>query len=87
MEGESPVAAEWEEVFIAADYMEAELIRGLLEANGIPVVTEARGTQAMPFYFGHGAVGGEIGLRVPPDRADEARNLLAARAEEEEPEP
>jgi hypothetical protein len=74
--------ADWEEVFIATEPMEAEMVKGLLESAGIPVVIEARGLQAMPGIFGHGAPG-QLRLKVPPDQVDLALAIL--RAESEDP--
>ncbi|BAD40041.1 DUF2007 domain-containing protein [Symbiobacterium thermophilum] len=72
---------EWVEVYKAPDHVEAELVRGLLEASGIPVVTEARGAQSLPFLLGPARVGGHISIRVPPEHAQAAREVLAAREE------
>jgi len=69
--------ADWEEVFIATEPMEAEMLKGLLESAGIPVVIEARGLKAMPGIFGHGA-SGQLRLKVPPDRVELARAILRA---------
>lgn len=77
------MAEEWVEVFITHDQMEAEFMKGLLETSSIPVVVEAKGLKAMPFYFGHSALG-QLILKVPPDRADLAKALLEARVEEED---
>lgn len=70
---------EWEEVFRTGEQVEAELVRGLLSTNGFPVVVEAKGLKSMPVIFGHAAYG-ELILKVPPDRWEEARALLEARA-------
>ncbi|MFO7273365.1 MAG: DUF2007 domain-containing protein [Bacillota bacterium] len=72
---------EWVEVHKAPDHIEAELVRGLLEASGIPVITKARGAQALPFILGPVRVGGHISILVPPDREEAAREVLAARGE------
>lgn len=77
------MAEEWVVIFTAANQVEAELIRGLLEGSQIPVIIEARGPQAMPFFFGQTALGGELLVKVPPDQADFARELLAAQVEED----
>ncbi|MGE5673084.1 MAG: DUF2007 domain-containing protein [Mycobacterium leprae] len=76
----------WIEVFRTGDQVEAEVIRGLLQTNGFPVVVEAKGLKSMAVLLGHAAQG-ELIVKVPPDRADEARAMLAADAqfpEEEE---
>lgn len=77
---------EWVEVFTASEPMEAELIRGLLEGSQIPVIIEARGPQTMPFILGERVVGGDLLVKVPPDREWEARQILAAQVSDEEPE-
>lgn len=73
--------AEWVEVHKAPDHVEAELVRGLLEASGIPVLTQARGAQALPFLLGPARVGGHIAILVPPECEQTARELLADRQE------
>lgn len=75
----------WVEVFRTHDDMEAELVRGLLKTGNIPVMIEGRGMKSMPYIFGHAAFG-QLILKVPPDLADLARELLAAQVEEPEPE-
>lgn len=75
--------ADWEEVYIATESLEAEMLKGLLESAGIPVVIEPRGLKAMPGIFGHSAPG-QLRLKVPPDRAELALAIL--RAEFEVPE-
>lgn len=77
------MAEEWEEVFIATEPMEAEMIKGLLETGGIPVLIEARGLKAMPYIFGNSAYG-QLFLKVPPDQVDLARSILQAEFEEPE---
>lgn len=81
-------APEWEEIFRTGDDVEAEMVRGLLEMNGFPVVVESKGLKALPTIFGHAASGERI-LRVPPDMAEAAREFLAAAPEppEEETDP
>lgn len=76
---------EWVEVFRAPDHIEAEIVRGLLEASGIPVIIEARGAQALPYILGPARVGGYILVLVPPDQEEAARELLAARGEPPSP--
>lgn len=77
--------AGWEIVFSTGNQVEAELMRGLLVTSDIPVVMEATGLKAMPIFFGHAAVG-DLVLKVPPDLAELAAQLLAAEIEAE-PEP
>lgn len=76
------MAEEWVEVFRTHDQMEAEFFKGLLQTNSIPVILEARGLKALPGIFGHAALG-QLVLRVPPDLADLAEQLLAAPVQEE----
>ncbi len=83
--GGMAVDVEWIEVYKAPDHIEAELVRGLLEASGIPVLTEARGAQALPLILGPARVGGYISILVPPDWEEAARELLNARGEPPEP--
>lgn len=78
------MAADWVEVYSTTEPMEAELLKGLLETNQIPVLIQARGQKALGFIFGSAAVG-EFLLKVPPDLADLAGELLAAQFEEAEP--
>jgi hypothetical protein len=80
--------ANWEEVFRTVAQVEMELIRGLLETSGFPVVVKATGLKSMPVIFGAAAYGEWI-LKVPPELAEQARELLAAQVEmpDEQPEP
>jgi hypothetical protein len=64
---------DWVEVASSGDDEEAEIIAGLLESEEIPVVIEGAPS---PFPEGLGALGSTRVL-VPPDRADEARTLIA----------
>lgn len=73
--------ADWEEVFVATEPMEAELVKGLLKSAGIPVVVEASGLKAMPEIFGHSAPG-QLRLKVPPDQVELALAILRAEFDE-----
>lgn len=73
---------DWVVVLRTSDQVEAELVKGLLTTSGIPVVMEARGFKALAAILGHGA-GGELLLKVPPDLAQLARDLLNAETEAE----
>ena len=81
---------EWVEVASTGDDEEAEIIAGLLQSEEIPV--EIDGAPS-PFPEDIGALG-LTRVLVPPDRADEARSLIAERerdadrnlAEEDSPE-
>jgi putative signal transducing protein len=70
---------EWVEVAGVGRDEEAELIAGLLESEGIPV--EVEGPTSTPFPEDLGAFGMSR-VMVPPDRADEARALLAKKERE-----
>ena len=75
--GETPRhGRDWVEVASVGDDEEAEIIAGLLESEGIPC--EIEGPSASPFPENLGALGASRVL-VPPDRADEARALIAER--------
>jgi hypothetical protein len=73
--------AEWVEVASTGSDEEAALIAGLLESAGIPVQVE--GPQATPWPENTGAFGVSR-VMTPPDRAEEARALLAARVDAED---
>jgi Putative prokaryotic signal transducing protein len=77
-EAESP---DWIEVAAAGDDEEAEIIAGLLESEGIPC--EIEGSPASPWPENLGALGTSR-VMVPPDRADEARSLIAEREKDAE---
>jgi Putative prokaryotic signal transducing protein len=66
---------EWVEVASTGDDGEAEIIAGLLESEDIPVEVEGAPS---PFPEDLGALG-LTRVLVPPDRADEARSLIAER--------
>jgi hypothetical protein len=67
---------EWVEVAATGDDGEAEIIAGLLESEEIPV--EIQGAPS-PFPEDLGSLG-LTRVLVPPDRADEARALIAESA-------
>ena len=64
---------DWVEVASTGDDEEADIIAGLLESEEIPVVIEGGPS---PFPEDLGALGSSRVL-VPPDRAEEARALIA----------
>jgi Putative prokaryotic signal transducing protein len=66
---------DWVEVASTGDDAEAEIIAGLLESEDIPV--EIQGAPS-PFPEDLGALG-FTKVFVPPDRAEEARTLIAER--------
>lgn len=77
------MAEKWVEVYRTSEPLEAEFIKGLLTTGEIPVVIEAKGLKAMPYFFGH-ASSGELVVLVPPDQAELAREILAAQPEQEQ---
>ena len=60
--------------------MQAEVIRGRLEASGIPALLDSESSM-LPFSV---AEMGEVRILVPSDRAEEARELLGAEGGDEE---
>ena len=71
----------WVEVASAGDDEEAELIAGLLQSEDIPCQVEGPGMTPFPEDLG---AFGTTRVMVPPDHADEARELIAARRREYE---
>jgi hypothetical protein len=74
---------DWPVVFSTGDQVEAEVVRGLLESSGIPVIAVRHGLKRFEPWLGATA-SGSIDLKVPPDRAEEAREILAAPPQDEE---
>jgi hypothetical protein len=75
-----PDDEEWVEVAAVGDDEEAEIIAGLLESEDIPCEIEGAPS---PFPENLGSLGATRVL-VPPDRAEEARALLAERERDAE---
>ncbi len=75
-----PDDEDWVEVAAVGDDEEAEIIAGLLESEEIPC--EIAGAPS-PFPENLGSLG-ETRVLVPPDRAEEARALLAERERDAE---
>ena len=71
---------EWVEVASVGDDEEAEIIAGLLESESIPCEIEGAPS---PWPENLGALGSTRVL-VPPDRADEAKALIAERERDAE---
>jgi hypothetical protein len=67
---------EWIEVAALGDDEEAEIVAGLLKSEDIPC--EVEGPSASPWPENLGALGMSR-VMVPPDRAEEARALIAER--------
>ena len=74
-------STDWVEVAAVGDDEEAEIIAGLLESEAIPC--EIEGNAASPWPENLGALGATR-VMVPPDRADEARALIAEREKDAE---
>ncbi len=66
----------WATAYIALGGLQAQIIRGLLEAAGIPAATAQEGAGAQ-YAFTVGPMG-EVEVLVPADRLPEAEALLAA---------
>jgi hypothetical protein len=71
---------EWVEVASVGDDEEAEIIAGLLQSENIPCEIEGAPS---PWPENLGALGSTRVL-VPPDRADEAKALIAERERDAE---
>lgn len=65
----------WIVVYTAAGILQAQIIRGLLEAAGLPVNTTQEGAGAT-YGFTIGPMG-EVEVQVPADRLEEARAILS----------
>lgn len=78
---EDDSAEDWIEVAAVGEDEEAEIIAGLLESEDIPC--EIEGPSASPWPETIGALG-HSRVMVPPDRAAEARALIAEREKDAE---
>jgi hypothetical protein len=72
----------FEVVYRALGQMQGEVIKGRLEASGIPALLDSE-SHMLPFSVPDM---GEVRILVPSDRAEEARELLGAEAGDEEDE-
>lgn len=72
----------FEVVYRASGTMQAEVIKGRLEASGIPAALDSESSM-LPFSV---ADMGEVRILVQSERAEEARDLLGAGLDEEEDE-
>jgi Putative prokaryotic signal transducing protein len=72
----------FELVYRASGSMEAEVIKGRLEASGIPALLDSE-SHMLPFSVSNM---GEVRILVPSERAEEARELLGAEGNDEESE-
>lgn len=66
----------FELVYRASGSMEAEVIKGRLEASGIPALLDSE-SHMLPFSVSNM---GEVRILVPREQAEEARELLGAEA-------
>lgn len=73
------MAEAWEIARIVGTDEEATLIAGYLDSCGVPAEIESLLFHQEPVNFGRM---GEVRIRVPADRLDEAQRLLAERDEE-----
>ena len=70
-----------ETVYRASGMLQAQVIKGRLEASGIPALLDY---EAVGQVYGFTVDGlGEVRVMVPSERADEARELIATRGDEE----
>ncbi len=69
-------------VYRAAGLMQAEIIKGRLESAGIPVMLDYESLGRVMGITVDGL--GEVRILVPDERADEARELLTASADDEQ---
>ncbi len=66
---------EWEIVKTVGTEEEATVVVGFLRASGIPAEVDSLHISELPLDIGEMS---DVRVRVPPDRAGEARELLAA---------
>ena len=68
-------------VYRASGLLRAQVIKGRLEASGIPALLDY---EAIGQVYGFTVDGlGEVRVMVPVDRADEARELIATEGDED----
>ena len=70
------MAEEWEIVKIVGSEEEATVVVGFLQSSGIDAEAESLHASEFPTEIGELA---NVNIRVPPDRAEEARALLNQR--------
>ncbi len=64
------------EVYKAKGELEAQVIKGLLESNGIPCLFKSHAASSVHAFTVDGM--GEVRVMVPEKAADEARRLIEA---------
>ena len=69
-------------IYRTAGLMQAEIIKGRLESAGIPVMLDYESLGRVMGITVDGL--GEVRILVPNERADEARELLAPSADDEQ---
>jgi hypothetical protein len=70
-------------VYVALGQMEANVVKSALESEGIPVILQY---ESAGIVFGLSLDGlGEVKVQVPPECEAEARAILAAAQEDEQP--
>ena len=69
-------------IYRTAGLMQAEIIKGRLESAGIPVMLDYESVGRVMGITVDGL--GEVRILVPNERADEARELLAPSADDEQ---
>ena len=62
------------EVYRAAGEAEAQIIKGLLEINGIPCLLKSNAAPSVHVFAVNGM--GEVGVMVKESRAEEAKRLI-----------
>jgi len=67
---------DWISIKLVEDEEQAEVIGGFLRSQDIPCQLDSRYSHEFPSHVGSL---GEIEIMVPPDRAEEARELLESR--------
>lgn len=68
--------AEWETVAVYATGLEADMARGLLEAEGIPVLVRSNSAGIFGLGF-QGNISGGVTLQVPGPELERAREMLS----------
>ncbi|MEW5870130.1 MAG: DUF2007 domain-containing protein [Chloroflexota bacterium] len=66
---------EWEVIEEVAGALQAEVVRGFLEAQGVPTVLSQEGAGSV--YAMTVGVLGRVQILVPPDQVEHARQILA----------
>jgi len=66
---------QWEEVEVVAGSFQAEILRGFLEAQGIPVILSQEGAGHSVYALTVGKLG-EVKILVPANQIGEARKAI-----------